>query len=182
MKILKTILITTLVYSPTISIAHGFHEERSPRYEQRWPDHPQPPYSDYYEYDSYDRRDPHHEYQRHQRNKNKHKARKIIKSGWDVDPRVAKRASNCHRYTLSTQGGKGSARITSISGKNYIQVNGQKSGYVCFQGNPTLELGKLANPNIKVTFNLEGSGSYGFGRGNKGSNYKNHWYRSYWGL
>ena len=177
MKMIKTILLMAIVASPAISLAQNYHSERSQRQEQWGPSNLQEPSFDYYE-----RRDPRHHDQRHQQPKQKHKARKTVQAGWDVDPRIAQYAPNCYPYTLSAQGGKGSARITSIPGKNYIQVNGQKSGYVCFQRGATLELGKLANPGIKVKFNLKGIGSYGFARGNSGSSYKNNWYRSYWGL
>jgi len=184
MKMIQGILLMAILLSPVLSSAHDNHRERSQRYDQGWSYNTQEPYSDYYddEDDRYDRKRPHYKTQKNQRKKQKRQHKEIAKSGWNVDSRIAKRSSNCHRYTLSAHGGKGSARITSIPGKNYIQVTGQRSGYVCFQGDPTLELGKLGNPNIKVTFKLDGRGSYGFGRGKTGSKYKNNWYRSYWGL
>lgn len=184
MKIIQSILLVTLVLSPAFSIAHDNHRDRSQRYDQWWSyNNTQGSNSDYYDYDErYDKRRPHNKVPKHHQKKQKRKNREIAKSGWNVDPIIAKRSPNCYRYTLSAYGGKGSARITSIPGKNYIQVTGQRSGYVCFQGDPTLELGKLGNPDIKVTFSLEGKGSYGFGRGKTGSSYKNYWYRSYWGL
>jgi hypothetical protein len=184
MKMIQGILLLVIMLSPALSLAHENHKERSQRYDQSWSyNNTQGPYSDYYDDDErYDRRKPHYKPQKKQRKKQKQHNSKMAKSGWNVDSRIAKRSPNCHRYTLSAYGGKGSARITSMPGKNYIQVTGQRSGYVCFQGDPTLELGKLGNPDIKVTFKLEGRGSYGFGRGKTGSNYKNNWYRSYWGL
>ncbi len=140
----------------------------------------------HYYYDDgygYERVYPNRDHNRsHHNNKKKHYSNKRAQPGWDIAPRIAKRASNCYRYKLSARGGKGSARITSIPGKNYIQVKGSRSGYVCFQGEPTLELGKLGDPGIKVTFKLEGKGKYAFNPGQKGSKYKNHWYRAYWGL
>jgi len=184
MKMIQSILLMTIVFSPTLSLAHEHYGDRSQRYDQVWSyNNTQDSFSDYYDYeDRYDKRRSHNKVQKNQRKMQKQKNGKIAKSGWNVDPKIAKRSPNCHSYTLSAYGGKGSARITSIPGKNYIQVDGQRSGYVCFQGDPTLELGKLGNPNIKVTFNLEGSRSYGFGRGKTGSKYKNNWYRSYWEL
>ncbi len=184
MKMIQGILLIAIILSPALSLAHDNHRERSQSYDQWWSsNNTQEPYSDYYDDDDrYDRRKPHYKSQKNQRKKQKQQNSKMAKSGWNVDSRIAKRSPNCHRYTLNASGGKGSARITSIAGKNYIQVTGQRSGYVCFQGDPTLELGKLGNPDIKVTFKLDGRGSYGFGRGKTGSNYKNNWYRSYWGL
>lgn len=190
MKMIQGILLMAILLSPALSVAHDNHRESSQHYNQWWSyDNTQGSYSDYYDdddrydrYDRYDRRKPHYKPAKNQRKKQKPQNKEMATSGWNVDSRIAKRSPNCHRYTLSAYGGKGSARITSIPGKNYIQVTGQRSGYVCFQGDPTLELGKLGNPGIKVSFNLEGSGSYGFARGKTGSNYKNNWYRSYWGL
>ncbi|MFT5726228.1 MAG: hypothetical protein ACI8PB_000346 [Desulforhopalus sp.] len=184
MKIIQGILLMAIMLSPALCSAHDNHRDRSQHYDQRWSvNNTQGPYSDYYDDDNrYDRRKPHYKPQKNQRKKQKKQHKKMAKSGWNVDPRIAKRSPNCHRYTLSAYGGKGSARITSIPGENYIQVTGQRSGFVCFQGDPTLELGKLGNSDIKVTFKLDGRGSYGFGRGKTGSNYKNNWYRSYWGL
>lgn len=184
MKMIQSILLMAIVFSPTLSLAQENHQERSQRHDQVWSyNKTQDFYSDYYNSeDRYDRNHPHNKVQKKERKKQNRKNREIAKSGWNVNPTIAKRSPNCHRYTLSTYGGKGSARITSIPGKNYIQVDGQRSGYVCFQGDPTLELGKLGNPNIKVKFNLEGNRSYGFGKGKTGSNYKNNWYRSYWTL
>lgn len=184
MKMIQSILLIAITLSPALSLSHDNHRERSQSNDQWWSyDNTQEPYSDYYDDDDrYDRRKPHYKTQKNQRKKQKRQNSKMAKSGWNVDSRIAQRSPNCHRYTLSAYGGKGSARITSIPGKNYIQVTGQRSGYVCFQGAPTLELGKLGNPDIKVTFNLDGRGSYNFGRGKTGSNYKSNWYRSYWGL
>lgn len=184
MKKIQSILLMAILLSPALSLAGDNHRERSQRYDQWWSyNNTQAPNSNGYGYDErYDKRKPHNKTIKNQNNKQKRTNRKIVKSGWNVDPRIAQQSPHCHHYTLSTYGGKGSARITSIAGKNYIQVDGQRSGYVCFQGNPTLELGKLGNPNIKVKFNLEGSGNYGFGRGQTGANYKNNWYRSYWGI
>lgn len=186
MKMIKIILILAFICPTTISLAHDNHKHRPSGEKQWWVEEFQEPYSDYYEHDEYDRSKPYDNYEkRHpkqQRNKTKNKRRKIVQSGWDINPQKAKQASNCYRYTLTSHGGKASARITSISGKNYIQTQGQKSGYVCFQGEPTLELGKLGDPNIKVKFKLQGKGSYSFARGDKGAKRKNNWYRSYWGL
>jgi hypothetical protein len=184
MKMIQSILLMTIVFSPVLSLAHEHNGNRSQPSDQWWShNNTQDSYSDYYDSEEqYDRRRPHNKVQKKHQKIEKRKNKKIAKSGWNVDPRIAKRSPNCHRYTLSAYGGKGSARISSISGKNYIQIDGQKSGYVCFQGAPTLELGKLGNPNIKVKFNLEGNRSYGFGRGKTGSKYKNNWYRSYWEL
>ncbi len=189
MKMIQGILLMAIILSPALCLADERHGNRSQRYDQRWSYDSQEPNSGYFdddEYfdddDRYDRRHPRYKPPKNQRKKQKRQNKELAQSGWNVDPSIAKRSPNCHRYTLSAYGGKGSARITSIAGKNYIQVTGQRSGYVCFQGNPTLELGKLGNPDIKVTFKLEGRGSYGFGRGKTGSNYKNNWYRSYWGL
>jgi len=184
MKMIQGILLMAMILAPTLSIGHENHREESRPYDQWWSyNNTQRHYSDnYFDDDRYDRRQPQYKPSKKQCNKHNRKNREMAKPGWNVDSRIAKRSPNCRRYTLSARGGKGSARITSIPGKNYIQVTGQKSGYVCFQGEPTLELGKLGNPNIKVTFKLEGKGSYGFGRGKTGSRYKNNWYRSYWGL
>jgi len=187
MKMIQGLLLIAIILSPALSLAHENHSERSQHQNQWWSDNnnnnnTQEPYSDYYDDDRYDRRKPHYKPPKNQRKKHKPQYREMANSGWDVDSRIAKRSPNCHRYTLSAYGGKGSARITSIQGKNYIQVTGQRSGYVCFQGDPTLELGKLGNPSINVTFKLERRGSYDFGMGETGSNYKNNWYRSYWGL
>ena len=181
MNIIKNILCITILLTPAISLAHDRHNVSHSGYSS-WQENNREQHGyneDFYNYDKeFSRRGS----KKNSHNVGKHYSKKRVQAGWDVDPRVAKRASNCYRYTLSARGGKGSARITSIPGKNYIQVKGAKSGYVCYQGEPTLELGKLGDPNVKVTFQLEGKGSYGFHRGQTGSSYKNHWYRSYWGL
>jgi len=130
----------------------------------------------------YDRNYYRDDHKKRTHSRGEYQKRKKVPPGWDISPKIAKRASNCYRYTLSAKGGRGSARITSIPGKNYIQVQGKRSGYVCFQGEPTLELGKLGNPDIKVTLRLEGRGKFKFHPGQTGSSYRNHWYRSYWNL
>jgi len=181
MNMIKTIICASILLIPAAGFGHDYHDHNQSEaacWQKNRHD------AQYYYDDSYGYG---RDYQRGSKekrgNKNKrHSKKRRVQSGWDVAPNVAKHAANCYRYTLSSKGGKGSARITSIQGKNYIQVNGTKSGYVCYQGQPTLELGKLGNPGVKVTFKLEGKGKYGFYRGEKGSQYKNHWYRSYWGL
>ena len=103
--------------------------------------------------------------------------------GWDVSPWAADRVSNCHRYSLWVSGGRGSARITSLPGKNYIQVsNGEKNGFVCFNGPTTLELGKLADPNVSVALQIENVGTYYFNSGDRGERMVNNWLRAYWNL
>jgi len=105
------------------------------------------------------------------------------RQGWDVSPWAAERAPNCHRYSLYVDGGRGSARITSLPGKNYIQLsNGQKNGYVCFNGPATLELGKLADQNVTVALDIEDIGIYYFDSGDRGSKQINNWLRTYWSL
>ena len=106
-----------------------------------------------------------------------------LHQGWDISPRRARRASNCYHYSLYVEGGRGSARIMSLPGKNYIQVSvGQRSGYVCFNGYTTLELGKLSNTDVYVELDIEDIGTYYFDSGNRGSKLINNWHRSYWGL
>ena len=106
-----------------------------------------------------------------------------VNQGWDINPHRARRASNCYHYSLYVEGGRGSARIMSLPGKNYIQTsNGQKSGYVCFNGFPTLELGKLSNANVYVELDIEDIGTFYFDSGERGSKLINNWHRSYWGL
>jgi len=106
-----------------------------------------------------------------------------LQQGWDINRHRARRSSNCYRYSLYVDGGRGSARIMSLPGKNYIQIsNGQKSGYVCFNGFTTLELGKLANTNVHVELDIEDIGTFYFDSGNRGSKLINNWHRSYWGL
>lgn len=180
MKLIQGLFLVAALLLPATGFSHENH------WGNRWSNHNHYPnygsshyYDDYYGYN--------HDYYRderrgHKHKKKKHHKRKQVHSGWDIPAKIAKHAPNCHRYTLSAKGGKGSARITSIPGRNYIQVKGRRSGYVCFQGDPTLELGKLGDPGIKVVFKLEGRGKYGFYRGQTGSSYKNHWYRSYWDL
>ncbi len=103
--------------------------------------------------------------------------------GWNVDPHRASEASNCYYYSLHVAGGRGSARIMSLSGKNYIQTNaGERHGYVCFNGPTTLELGKLGNPNVSVELDIEDIGTFYFGSGDHGSKFVNNWYRSYQGI
>ena len=105
------------------------------------------------------------------------------RQGWDVSQWAAERSSNCHRYALFVEGGRGSARITSLPGKNYIQLtNGQKNGYVCFNEPSTLELGKLADSNVAVVLDIENIGIYYFDRGDRGSKQVNNWLRTYWDL
>ncbi len=100
--------------------------------------------------------------------------------GWDMDPRQASAAANCYYYTLYVEGGRGSARIMSLPGKNYIQfTSGLKEGYVCFNGPTTLELGKLSNPNVYVELDIEDIGIFYFDPGDNGSRFVNNWYRSY---
>lgn len=110
----------------------------------------------------------------------KHEARKThrARAGWDADPRDARDAYNCYRYRLHVEQGRGSARIMSLPGRNYIQVsNGDKKGYVCFDGSTTLEIGKFSNPRTGVEFQLEGYGSFSFEPGERGSSLSNGWYR-----
>ncbi len=103
--------------------------------------------------------------------------------GWDVSPRKANGAPNCYYYSLRVAGGRGSARIMSLSGKNYIQTNtGERHGSVCFNGPTTLELGKLGNPNVSVELDIEDIGTFYFGSGDHGSKFINNWYRSYQGI
>jgi len=119
---------------------------------------------------------------RDDRHRDRHEPRKA-RAGWDIDSREARDAANCYHYSLYAENGRGSARISSLPGKNYIQVtNGEKSGYVCFDRGGTLELGKLANPGIFVEFRLERFGTFSFGPGQRGSEYAHNWYRSYYGL
>lgn len=181
MKLVQYILCLSALLIPVSGFSHDSHRGKHWNQHYYHDSNYKPRY--YYDYYRYDEDDYHWREKRKERHHNKkHYKKKKVRAGWDVSPKVAKRAPNCYRYTLSAKGGKGSARISSIPGKNYIQVKGSRSGYVCFQGDPTLELGKLGNPNIKVTFKLEGRGKYGFYRGQKGSSYRNHWYRSYWDL
>lgn len=106
-----------------------------------------------------------------------------LQQGWDINPHRARRATNCYHYTLYVEGGRGSARIMSLPGKNYIQISdGQRSGYVCFNGFTTLELGKLSNTDIYVELDIEDIGTYYFDSGDRGSKLINNWHRSYWGL
>ncbi|RUM37123.1 MAG: hypothetical protein DSY50_00915 [Desulfobulbus sp.] len=105
------------------------------------------------------------------------------RQGWDVSPRAAERSPNCYRYALYVDGGRGSARITSLPGKNYIQLtNGQKNGYVCFNRPATLELGKLADAHVDVVLDIENVGIFYFDGGDRGSKQINNWLRSYWSL
>ncbi len=102
------------------------------------------------------------------------------KQGWDVKFRKARRSSNCHYYSIYAEGGRGSARLMSLPGKNYIQVtDGQKEGYVCFALPTTLELGKLSNPHVYVELYIEDIGTYYFDSGDRGSRTINNWHRSY---
>ena len=103
--------------------------------------------------------------------------------GWDVDSRRASEASNCYYYSLRVAGGRGSARIMSLSGKNYIQTNaGERHGSVCFNGPTTLELGKLGSPNVSVELDIEDIGTFYFSSGDHGAKFINNWYRSYQGI
>ncbi|BHH84162.1 hypothetical protein [Desulforhopalus sp. 52FAK] len=190
MNMIKTIVCLCLLLIPAVGFCHDNHNNKQSRpwgwqenyHSSQYYYDDSDNYSDNYSY-GYERDSKRRGSEQHKNNKSKrYSKKKRVQSGWDVAPKIAKHAPNCRRYTLSAQGGKGSARITSIQGKNYIQVSGTKSGYVCYQGDPTLELGKLNNPNVKVTFKLEGKGKYRFHGGEKGTRYKNHWYRSYWGL
>ena len=127
-------------------------------------------------------------HQHHANNRHRHYNYKSdpyfrTQQGWDINPRKAHRTSNCYYYTLYVEGGRGSARIISLPGKNYIQIsNGQKEGYVCFDEPATLELGKLSNPNAYVELNIDGIGIFYFDSGDGGSKLINNWYRSYQGL
>lgn len=182
MNLLNTIICIAALLIPSMGVAHEYHNGNYAN-THRWQEGNNRTHYYYDDAYSYEKKHPKRDQKKHRHdNKKRHYANKQAQPGWDVTPRIAKKASNCYRYTLSTRGGKGSARIMSIPGRNYIQVQGNRSGYVCFQGEPTLELGKLGDPSIKVTFKLEGKGKYAFNRGQKGSSYKNHWYRSYWGL
>lgn len=182
MTMIKNIVLLATFLLPAAGCAHDYHDDNRSRH-QRWqPDIFQESEYDYRDYDQDQWRSPRHERRRPQSHKQKRKFRNRVQAGWDVDPGIARNSSNCYRYTLISEGGRGSARIMSIPGDNVIQVTGQKSGYVCFQNNTSLELGKLGNPDIKVIFTLDGNGKYRFGRGQTGSDYKNSWYRSYWGL
>ena len=100
-----------------------------------------------------------HEHRANYRHRNhSHKSDSYFRTqqGWDISPRKAHRTSNCYYYTLYVDGGRGSARIISLPGKNYIQIsNGQKEGYVCFNGPTTLELGKLSNPDAYVELDID---------------------------
>lgn len=176
MRLIKTVLFVATLFLPITVLAHE-HTNFYPLEGNHFPN------ENYREHDYYDDDYGYEkEYRDRDRKKFRHHKKNHAQPGWDVSPRVAKAAANCYRYTLTAQGGKGSARIMSIPGKNYVQVRGNKQGYVCFQGEPTLELGKLGDPGIKVTFTLEGMRKYSFPRGQTGCSYKNHWYRTYWGL
>lgn len=121
------------------------------------------------------RRDERREYYRE-----KHEVRKThrARAGWDVDPRKAEHAYNCYRYRLHVEHGRGSARIMALPGRNYIQVsNGDKEGYVCFDGSTTLEIGKFSNPQTGVELRLEGYGRFSFEPGEMGGSLRNGWYR-----
>lgn len=124
-----------------------------------------------------------HHTKRHGNSSHKSDSYFRTQQGWDISSGQARRASNCYHYSLYAEGGRGSARIMSLPGKNYIQVdNGRRSGYVCFNGPTTLELGKLANRNIYVEFDIEDIGVFYFDSGEQGSKRINNWFRSYWGL
>ncbi|PID75688.1 MAG: hypothetical protein CSB23_01615 [Deltaproteobacteria bacterium] len=125
----------------------------------------------FYYSDGYNGRKPGHRRRRH---------REMAPSGWDIRPDLARQAPNCYRYSLTVTGGRGSARIEQLPGKNYIQTSGQKTGYVCFNGPARLELGKLANPNIEVQFRLKDVGVFVFTNGDRGRRQINNWYRTYW--
>ena len=128
---------------------------------------------------AYDHRD-NHRYREYSPSRERHVQNL---QGWDISPRRAKRSPNCYFYSLYTEGGRGSARLMSISGKNYIQQeSGERSGWVCFNRPTTLELGKLSNPNVYVELYIEDIGTFSFDRGDRGSKYINNWYRSYDGL
>ncbi|SDO74565.1 hypothetical protein [Desulforhopalus singaporensis] len=103
-----------------------------------------------------------------------------FQAGWDIPPGQAATADNCYRYSLRAEGGRGAARILSLPGKNYIQVeNGTRHGFVCFNEQQTLELGKLGNTATEVQLVISRVGKYRFSSGDPGVSYKNNWYRSY---
>lgn len=182
MEMIKSIMLLAMFLLPTVGCAYDYHDDNRARH-QRWqPDTSQESEYGYRDYERDQWRSPRHERRKPQSHKQKRKFHNRVQAGWDVDPGIARNSSNCHRYTLTSEGGRGSARIMSIPGNNVIQVDGQRSGYVCFQDNNTLELGKFGNPDIKVVLKLDGKSKYKFGRGKSGSDYKNSWYRSYWGL
>ena len=184
MTMIKNIVLLAMFLLPTLGCAGNYHDGNSSRHRE-WPPYNDQEYEyDYRDYDQdqwgprgYERRRPDSH-----RQKQRQKSRNRVEAGWDVNPRIAKDSSNCYRYTLTAEGGRGSARIMSIPGNNVIQVNGQRSGYVCFQDNTTLELGKLGNPGTRVVLKLDGKGKYRFAGGQTGSDFKNSWYRSYYGL
>ncbi len=125
----------------------------------------------------------HLSYYRHNTYSHKSDSYFRLQQGWDISPRKASRAPNCYFYSLYVNGGRGSARIMSIPGRNHIQVeNGQKRGYVCFNEPTTLELGKLSNANVYVELVIEDIGTFYFDRSDRGSRSINNWHRSYWGI
>ncbi len=125
----------------------------------------------------------HHADNRHRHHNSTSASYFRTQQGWDISPRKAHRTSTCYSYTLYVDGGRGSARIISLPGKNYIQIsNGQREGYVCFDGPVTLELGKLSNPDAYVELEIDGIGIFYFDSGDRGSKLINNWYRSYQGL
>lgn len=149
------------------------HQRDDDRYNRHRPFERREREERYHYSDDRNRRDSHRE--------DKHRERRAP-AGWDVNPDIAKHSYNCHHYHLSVTGGKATARITPLPGKNYIQTHDQRTGYVCFEDSARLELGKLANPQTEVTLRLRDIGTFVFTRGDKGSKYKNNWYRTYWGL
>jgi hypothetical protein len=177
MKIVKAIILLALMFTPAMSMARDYNNYQE---DPRWL--PSDTRESYRSYEDYNYNDREGDYDDRDRYEKKHRRQKQAPAGWDIPPEIARQAPNCYRYTLSVDGNRGSARITSLPGTNYIQTSGQKSGYVCFDGSPTLELGKLADRGTRVTLRLEGRGKYTFNRNDPGSSFKNNWYRSYWGL
>lgn len=188
MKIAINFFLLALLLSPSLSLAYNDQDNRYQEYQRWWPPETRESHPSYRDYDNrnyndryYERDRPYND-DRNGRYKQKHRMQRQAPEGWDINPQIAKNADNCYRYTLSVDGNRGSARILSLPGTNYIQTSGQKSGYVCFDGSPTLELGKLGDRGTRVTLRLEGRGKYTFNSNDPGSSYKNNWYRSYWGL
>ncbi len=185
MRAFFSTLLIALFLLPVTSFGYDHRHYEDENYEEWYPRDEddryfqQKPWRKREQEEKYYYSDGNHHGKSHKDERRKHRN---ARAGWDVDPDVAKHAPNCHHYSLTVTGGKATARITPLPGKNYIQTHSQRVGYVCFADSARLELGKLANPGTEVRFRLRDVGTFVFSSGDRGAKYKNNWYRTYWDL